>query len=252
MIRSTCASTFVPFMVTLALGLGMAAHAEAAATSFVEPGHWTVGDVNTTYQEWDTFGSTTDNVPDVGSVANPSITADATVDALPPGFVAGSGNFYSFSADYSFTSDIYNHGGSAGVGSLATGLGTHVIVQTSASLNETLGVLDGTLELVDLAGGALAGGDHASALRHDVIFDGMVSGPLGPTTQREEVWEFYLPNYVGDFQVRADLSIHSNFDQVRVDTAIAPSAFATTAIPEPTSLALLAVTGGLAMVRRRR
>ena len=59
------------------------------------------------------------------------------------------------------------------------------------------------------------------------------------------------PNYVGDFQVLADVKVHSSFQRMRVDSAIASQAYATTAVPEPGSLALLGM-GVLATLRRRR
>lgn len=243
----------IAMMIAAVALMGTVDQAFATATSFLTPGSWGVGDGNTTYQEWDTFGGGAPYAPDAGLSVNPTVTTSPSVSVVSPGFVAGSGNFYAFSGDYGFTADIYNHGGSSGVGGLPVGSGTHVIVQTSATLNDSNeGVLTNTLEIVDLLGNAVAGGDNASALRHDVIFEGVVNSSFGPVTQREEIWEFFLPGYVDDFRVRADVVAHSSFDQLRVDTAIAQTAFATTIIPEPASLALLAVGGALALARRRR
>ncbi len=232
--------------------VGSTNQAFATATSFLAPGSWSVGDANTTYQEWDTFDGTTPFAPDAGLNVNPAITTSPSVSVVPPGFVAGSGNFYAFSGDYGFTADIYNHGGSSGSGGLPAGSGTHVIVQTSSTLNGSTGVYSDTLELVDLLGNPITGGDNTSALRHDVIFDGVISSPIGDVTQREEIWEFFLPGYVDDFRVQADVIAHSSFDQLRVDTAIGQSAFATTVIPEPASLALLAAGGVMTLARRTR
>lgn len=232
--------------------MGAAGQAFATATSFLAPGSWSVGDANTTYQEWDTFGGTAPFAPDAGLNVIPAITTSPSVSVVPPGFVAGSGNFYAFSGDYGFTADIYNHGGSSGSGGLPAGSGTHVIVQTSSTLNGTTGVYSDTLQLVDLLGTAITGGDNASALRHDVIFEGIVNSSFGPVTQREEIWEFFLPGYVDDFRVQADVIAHSSFDQLRVDTAIGQTAFATTVIPEPASLALLAAGGVMTLARRKR
>lgn len=228
---------------------GAANQAFAAATSFVDPGSWGVGDANTTYQEWDTFGGSAPFAPDAGLSVNPAITTSPSVSVVSPGFVAGSGNFYSFSADYGFTADIYNHGGSSGSVGLPTGSGTHVIVQTSTWAN---GLFPNTLELVDLNGDLIAGGDNTNALRYDVITEGTVSSTFGEVIQREEIWEFFLPAYVDDFRVQADVSIHASFDQLRVDTAIGQSAFDTTAVPEPASLALLAAGGVMTLARRKR
>ncbi|GAB4108499.1 MAG: hypothetical protein Kow00105_15760 [Phycisphaeraceae bacterium] len=230
----------------------VASQALAVATSFVEPGAWHVGDPNTTYQKWGSFTGQTGNTPDIGLTVNPAITSVPTVSVVSPGFVAGSGNFYSFSGDYGFTADIYNHGGVAGSGGLPAGLGTHVIVQTSATLNGSEAIYSDTLEIVTLLGNAIPGGANADAIRHDVIIEGPVSSPFGTVTQREEIWEFFLPNYTGDFRVQADVIAHSSFDHIRVDSALGQSAYAPTAIPEPASCALWAAGTVMLLTRRKR
>ncbi|MFA7237570.1 MAG: PEP-CTERM sorting domain-containing protein [Phycisphaeraceae bacterium] len=217
--------------------------ASAAATSFVAPAQWSVGDSNTTYQEWDTFTATTGNTPDVGWTANPATLTAPTVDAVAPGFIAGSGNFYSFSTNYGFVATISNYTG-------AIGEGTHVIVQTSATLNEGEGVLADTLHITDTLGNAIPGGDNASALRHDLLFEGLVNSSFGIVTQREEIWEFFLPDHTGDFEIASDIIVHSSFSELRIDTAITDAAYPITAIPEPMSIALLGL-GSLALIRRR-
>ncbi len=233
--------------------LVMSSQCLATASSFVDPGGWSVGDLNTTYQEWDLFVSPTGNLPDVGHTVSPAISSDPTIDALAPGFNSGSGNFYSFAGDYGFMTEIYNHGGRSGVGGLPFGSGTHVIVQTSATLNGNTGVYANTLELVDAVGDPIVGGANANALRHDVIFEGIVSSTFGDVYQREEIWEFYLPGFVDDFRVQADVIVHSSFDQLRVDTAISGEAYPTTSvvIPEPSSILAPGSLGVLSAFRRK-
>ncbi|MHB1158576.1 MAG: PEP-CTERM sorting domain-containing protein [Phycisphaerales bacterium] len=237
-IRTVAASA----LLAIALSSGPAF---AAATSFVAPGSWSVGDAGTTYQEWDTFTATTGNTPDFGYAINPATLTAPTVDATTPGFVAGSGNFYSFTTNYGFVAAIPNY-------SASPTDGTHIIVQTSATLNEDQGVLADTLHITDALDNAITGGDNAGALRHDVLFEGIVNSSFGPVTQREEIWEFFLPGYTGDFKIAADISIHSSFSELRVDTAISDSAFAITPIPEPAALSLLGIGAFVMNFRGRR
>jgi hypothetical protein len=63
------------------------------------------------------------------------------------------------------------------------------------------------------------------------------------------IWEFFLPNYTGDFRVQWDQLAHSSFDQLRVDSMIAESAFEITPIPEPATALLLPFA--MFAVRRR-
>ncbi|MCO6401386.1 MAG: hypothetical protein J5I99_09185 [Verrucomicrobia bacterium] len=185
------------------------------AFRFIAPQFWAAGGSNTTYQEWDHFTGTSSNVPDVGWVSVPAAGGDTRLSALPPAALAGSGNFYAFMGDYVFRADVYNNTGTTG--SL---FGTHVIVQTAATLSDVGGtVLPGSMQIVDLSGAPLTGGEASSALRYDVVYSGLVpGGPAGEILQREEIWEFFLPSYVGDFRVQATLQKHSSLRQVRIDT----------------------------------
>jgi len=238
--------------VMILVAAGAADHASADATRFVQPGYWNVGDLNTTYQDWGTFNSVTAATPNLGYHANPAIGAGPTTAADSPAAIAGSGNYYSFNGDYGFSADIYNHGGSFGAVVLPAGSGTHVIVQISSTLNGDDGVYSDTVEIVDLAGDPLTGGANGSALRHEVMFEGLVLTSFGEVIQREEIWEFFLPDYVGDFRVQGDVIVHSSFDQIRVDSAISSVAFAPTNVPEPATMALIGLGSTLAFVRRRR
>ena len=195
-------------------------------TDFEEPTLWQVGDDYTTSQQWDLFLSGSGNTPDVSQSANPAISATPLVDVASPGFVTGTANFYAFSGDYSFTTDVYNHGGSFGAGAPTGNVGTHVIIQTASTLNPDFGeglgtgVYTDTLQIVDLDGDAITGGDNESVLRHEIIFEDIVSSSFGDVAYREEVFEFYLPGYTGDFRIMSDVIVHSSFDRLRIDSAI--------------------------------
>jgi hypothetical protein len=217
---------------------------------FIEPAGWNVGDTGSTNQTWDALFVSTGNLPDTGFYnVNPSIATQPTLNVSSPGFTTGTQNFYSFTGDYPVFANVYNHntGGSDG---------THVIVQTAATLGG-LGdsVLPGTLEIVDLSGNSLSGGANTAALVNDEeMFNGEVTSSFGTVTLQTKIWEFFLPGYTGDFRVRWTEQIHSSFDQVRIDSMIAPSAFAPSfvAVPEPASLALVgACVLGLALKRSR-
>jgi hypothetical protein len=163
-----------------------------------------------------------------------------------PGFRVSSGNFYSFSGNYPVSANIYNHG---------AGAGTHVIVQTAATLGGTgQTVLPGTLQIVDLGGSPLTGGANSAAVVNgDEIFNGSVSSSMGEVTLAVQIWEFFLPGFAGDFRVQFTEEIHSSFDQLRVDSMISSTAFAPSFVPEPTSLALAGLCAfGLALSRKRR
>lgn len=218
---------------------------------FAEPGSWTVGAAGSTHQAWDDFFLTSGNLPDAGYNTNPAIATDPVANATGA-MVTGTKNFYQFSGNYSADADIYNHG------TVGTD-GTHIIVQTSATANGGTTVIPGSLEVVDLGGSALTGGDNASALVNgDLLAAGVVSSSFGDVDMRVSIWEFFLPNYTGDFHVQWDESVHSSFDQLRVDSLITASALPATsftfqAIPEPGSV-VLALLGliGVAGTRRSR
>jgi hypothetical protein len=108
-----------------------------------------------------------------------------------------------------------------------------------------------TMEIVDLAGLPITGGDNASAIHEEQIWSGLVGSTFGDVTIETFIWEFYLPGYTGDFRVQWDEIVHSSFDQLRVDSMVTESALPITPIPEPASVILL-VLGSLAVSRRRQ
>ncbi len=219
------------------------------AQRFVTPGHWTVGAAGSTHQHWDVIGQAV-NTPDVAWVASPGLTEAPTLSVVSPGMALGSGNFYSFSADYGVAATIHNHGGAYGDGA-TPGWGTHVIVQTVSTLNEGVGVDPLSLLLTDLRGNALLGGAAADALQSAVLFTGIVNTSQGDVEQEERIWEFFLPGYTGDFQVVADVRVHSSFRALQVDTLVSESALPITTVPEPAALLMVLAGGGALALRRR-
>ncbi len=191
------------------------------ATSFVEPTGWSVGDVNSTYQEWDVFSGRSGNTPDVGHFP---VSFAPTLSAASPAIKTGTGNLYSFSGNYNWWADIENYGGA--------GTGTRVLVQVAASLHEGVGVLPTSLAIVQPDGSSLLGGDNASILNTATLFEGLVYSPATDSwaTTQERLWEFFLPGYTDDFRVVGTNTIHSSLMQVRVDSMI---------VPEPAAIVLV-------------
>ena len=216
---------------------------------FVEPGSWTVGDAGSTYQAWDDFFVASGNTPDAGYSTNPAIATQPVVNST--GLVTGTKNFYHYGMNYAMDADIYNHG-TGGTD------GTHVIVQTAATTGSGESVVPDSLEIVDLGGSALTGGDNASALVDGgLLASGTVGSGMGPTTMQIRIWEFFLPGYTGDFTVQWDERMHSSFDQLRVDSLIAANAQPATPftfqeiVPEPSAV-VMALLGLVGIVCRRR
>ena len=193
----------------------------------VDPAYWNAGDLYSTYQEWDAFTSTSGNTPDVGHITNPSIVDIPTLSVLWPGFVSSTNNFYSYAGDYGIEVEIFNHGSAA-----PAGCGTHVIVQTAATMNPQfeVSVYRDSVEITDLFGGAITGGSNNEALRQDERWRGEVLTPHGLVDQQELIWEFFLIGYTGDFLISADIVVHSQLRQLQVDTINVAEAFPITPI----------------------
>ena len=218
------------------------------AEHFEIPQHWSISNALTTYQEWDVLTMRSGNTPDFGWSSNPAGLSQPTLSTASPAFVSGSANFYSFSGNYSIESVIFGHGGAGGGGTPA-GYGTHVIVQTAASVYSDGGssVFADSVRIVDVSGNAISGGANIEALRAEELWQGLRMSTMGEVTQQELLWEFWLPGFTGDFKILADVSMHSMFMQMRVDTIAAP-----TAVPEPASMGLLLLGGGVLLKLRRR
>ena len=109
------------------------------ATSFAAPAAWTVGDAGTSYNEWDVLAGSAGNTPDVGTNYGSS-----TLSTVYPGYTSGSDNFYSHASAYSATASMDTP-------SIAGSSGTHVIVQTAATLG-MMGASISSMQRVMLAG----------------------------------------------------------------------------------------------------
>lgn len=202
----------------------------AGATHFVEPTGWSVGDANSSHQEWiadwqDPFGNP-DTSPN-NSSAQPSINAPSSMGVVSPGYTASSGGYYSQTGNYSVYANLLNHGGGSGNGGpYSPNYGTRVFVQTAATLNTDLstGVQFNSLKLTAPNGASLVGGDNASKLQGTELFVGDVETPFGIIPQQELLFEFWLPGYTDDFKVDMGVTVHSSFQHLRVDFRVeAPS-----------------------------
>lgn len=221
----------------LALMLVQASYVQAGAFSFQEPVGWTVGDAESTFQEWEstvTGFSLTGTTPTASNV-NPAISSTSTMGVSSPGFVAGSGGYYSFSEStttYGVSADVFNHGGASGSGGPYTSnYGTRVFVQTAATIGqagvlgpEGVGLVIDSLELVQINGSPITGGDNASKLQSNVLALNSIITSFGPADQEEILFEFWLPGYTDDFRVQFESSRHSSFQHLRIDTLIEAAA----------------------------
>ena len=226
--------------------LGAAFYDEPA---FVEPAGWTVGDAGSTYQLWHEFADT-DTAPvgpDAGEwTASPAVATTPTFQITSPGFMPGPGRTYSFSTPYGAAATVGN------VAPGAAGLGTHVILQVATSLNPDLGgIVAGSVHVLDGDGDAItAGGEAIDALQATAFGARPINSPFGPTTFAENIFEFFLPGYTGDFTLAWTQNVHAGIEAVRVDSYLTAEPLPITAVPEPASLTLLAA-GVLLALRRR-
>jgi hypothetical protein len=253
---------------------------------FVEPTHWSVGDDKSTYQEWDYLGNSGDDPsvargPDATNPRGLSFSGSSyfnpgspTLAAQGPVFGPATGYSYGMVSSSShnlyaletgapgpppanvytgITADVFNYGTGD------PGEGTHVIVQTGISLNASVGVVPGTLQLVDIGTGmAISGGEASSAkITQTNLYTNLLVEPPGADSQivdyEEAVYEFFLPNYFGDFQLQFNQEWSTSLDALRIDTLIGPSFAETPGVPEPgTGVALLVALGSFCLVRQRR
>lgn len=223
----------------------------AVANAAVNPAGWNVGDAGSTYQHW-IANSAADNLagtPNQGyNTAGATLTAPV-LSVNSPGYSSGtSGIFYSFGGNYSFTAAIANNN----TVTLPAHAGTQVIVQVFSILPSSESITG--ILLTDSANNALSN----VALIQSTHY-GDASGyptPFGPADVRVDLYEFWVPNFTGDFNVLTSVLDHTGIMEVRVDTMIASanedgsSPFAPVAVPEPASLAALSVGAGALLLRR--
>lgn len=213
-----------------------------ATYNFYDPNGWNIGAGGSTYQQWDVFTANTGNTPDVG--AN-NTYGTATADVKSPGFATGSGNFYSFSADFGA---IVNVPSTVVPTPPAPPHGTHIIVQLNMGLNEGVNILPGSMTVTGAT-------QTATLLRDDVLFEGDVYVPaMGfDVTFQERILEFWLPE-TGDFTIDWDQKVHAPINEIRVDSMVNyPAAFdiiPVEFIPEPATIAILGL-GGILLRRRK-
>lgn len=237
------ASRSLGLAIAVASIVAIGAPARALPVNFTEPGAWNVGDVGSTYQQWVANGSADPITTNLDHNANPG-TGSPTL--TPTGaFVASSGGFYAFSANYSVTATIPSAG--------PAGPGTHIIVQAGATLNPDYdpegdgsggSVLRDTLQILDAGNNVLA-----TSLAGDVTrtyYDPAMMSSFGEVQYEELIWEVYLPGFTGDFKVTFGEMVHSSLQALRVDSTVA-------SVPEPGTIAMLGLgLVGLVSVGVRR
>jgi hypothetical protein len=223
------ASRAIRLALAAAAIIGLAAPVTAGPVNFSEPSAWNVGDAGSTYQQWVAEGSAAPITTNLDHTANPGTGAPAL--AATGAFVASSGGFYAFSANYSVAATIPSAG--------ASGTGTHIVVQTGATLNPEYdpegdgtggSVLRDSIQILDASDNVLA-----TSLAGDVTrsyYNPAMSSSFGEVQYEELLWDIYLPGFTGDFKVSFNEMVHSSLQVLRIDSSVA-------SVPEPGTLAML-------------
>ncbi|MEM1011809.1 MAG: hypothetical protein AAGI46_06265 [Planctomycetota bacterium] len=179
---------------TAAVALGTA----SASAVFVAPSTWSVGDANTTAQEWDIFTSPIGNAPDVlDSNDQGQATAFDANAPMNGSFITGSASIYTFSAEVFPAADVP-------VPTLAGGT-TTFIVQTS------------TFGYVPVAADVTVSDDSDNVylpVEQVLLTEGDRQGV-------EQAWyfRFEVPSDVGEYRFLMEAASSSlAFDRLRIDT----------------------------------
>ena len=210
---------------------------------------WNRQDANSTYSGWDFFEGTqnpatvglgfSDSSPDkINPFGTPSTIAVGT-GAIP----TASGNIYSPFATLSFL-------GTAASGTL--GSGGSEFTRLVAQIRTSGTGLDESSILLTVGGSAVAPGLLLSS-------DGLPAPPAAPAgtppgTDYLALWDINGSQAGYDFAFTGAGSSLS-LEEFEVDTFVRNSAFVTpsiSAVPEPSSLAVLTILGGFAIGQRRR
>jgi hypothetical protein len=185
----------------------------------------------TTYQMWDVFKSAAGpNAPDVFEI-NPNGVADAydSASATSGGFTTGGGNIYSFSGVIEPRAIVPSFGLSGQV--------LNVLVQARVQGTE-IDATDVTVNGQPLS--SLANYSHEELERTSLGGQGFLV---------DHAWTFSLGADLASFTLDWGWGgPHASLDQIAVDTQVMP-------VPEPATLALLAVGGaglGLVSLRHRK
>lgn len=245
-------------ILVLAAMMGSSAAAVAGVTpvySLVNPGGWSVGTALSTSQDWAATASDhIDGAPNVGFNDAGAGLAEPVLSVESPGFVAGSGGFYSFSGAYNVVAAL--NAPSAGV---PAGAGTYVIVQSFATIDPDDGLgHSGTVlgvTLTDASGNAIAGLQH---LRSEVYgYEPHFASSFGDVQAQATIDEFWIPDFTGGFKAISNVIDDSSFQEQRIDSIVAlPLAdggapFALTVVPEPGLCGVLGLAA-VALGRRGR